>query len=112
MSLKTEVRIKFDEYKDNINFYKDKTSFIFHKTINNLECSYGFINCNEDVNMGVLVPNMSDLFGLIPNKRYIRIIDKEGFTIKLKYKENISNKKKDILIINPDNKILIGKLSN
>ena len=105
MSLKTEVRINFNEYKDNINFYKDK-SFIFYKEVNNIVCSYGFINSNKDINMGVLVPNVSNLFGLEPNHNYIRIIDEKGFTIKLK------DKKKDILIINPDNKIFLGKVNN
>ena len=36
MSLKTEVKINFDENKNNINFYKDKTSFIYFKKVNNI----------------------------------------------------------------------------
>ena len=59
--------------------------------------------------MGVLVPNLSDLFGVIPHKEYVRIIDKKGFTIKLRYPEDL----KKIIIINPNNDISLGfKIEN
>lgn len=109
MSLRTEVRINFKDYKDNINFYKDKTSFIFFREVKNRICSYGFVNNNKNINMGVLVPNISDLFGLEPNHKYIRIIDKKGITIKLK--NQIKSNKNNILIINPNNKIYYGKVN-
>ena len=31
--------------------------------------------------MGLLVPNISNLFGLVPNYKYIRIIDKKDLQL-------------------------------
>ena len=77
-NMASEVRIDFEKNKNNINFYKN-SSFIYHKNINGNHCSYGFVNSNKNIKMGVLVPNLSDLFGVIPYKEYVRIIDKKGF---------------------------------
>jgi hypothetical protein len=105
----TKVRIDFIKDKEFINFYKDG-SFIYHRNVNGIDCGYGFINSNKNTNIGVLVPNLSDLFGVIPYKEYIRIIDKKGFTIKLKNEEELNNK---IIILNPYAKPSIGfKIEN
>jgi hypothetical protein len=109
MSLNTKVRINFKSNKNNINFYK-RENFIYHNKVNGIVCSYGFINNNKNINMGKLVPNISNLFGLVPNKEYIRIIDEEGFTIKLKNEDYTDN---NIIIINPNDHITIGfKIEN
>ena len=105
----SEVRIDFEKNKNNFNFYEN-SSFIYHRNVNGKDCAYGFINSNKDINMGVLVPKLSDLFGVIPYKEYIRIIDKKGVTIKLKYEEDLD---KIVIIINPNNDISLGiKIEN
>ena len=104
-----KVRIDFIKNKEFINFYKDG-SFIYHRKVNGIDCGYGFINNNKNTNIGVLVPNLSDLFGVIPYKEYVRIIDKKGFTIKLKNEEELND---EVVIINPNNIPSLGfKIEN
>ena len=97
LNMSESFRINFKNNK-NINWNKDDNGFIYFKNVNGLDCCYGFRDA-EYSNMGKLVPNISDLFGVIPNEEYEAIRDKDGITIKIKNK-----KKKFVLIINPDNK--------
>lgn len=100
--MNTHFRINFKNNK-NINFYKDG-SFIYFNKINDMNCSYGFTN-KQYHDMGKLVPNISDLFNVIPNEKYEAIRDEYGITIKIK--NNISDY---VTIINPNKIIGLGKI--
>ena len=77
--------------KNNKNVCYSNTHIRVFKKINNNLCSWSFINSNNNIYMGKLVPNMSNIFGVEKDFYYKRIITNDFIFIKKMNNDEVAN---------------------